>query len=116
MQGQKSWNGVAILCKGKEPLLTHGGLLGDPDDTHSRYVEVAIDGIVIGCLYLPNGNPAPGPKFDYELGWLERLSTQADELLALNVPVILAGECNVIPVELDVYRPERWIDDELFQI
>jgi exodeoxyribonuclease-3 len=115
-QGQKSWNGVGILARGKEPLLTRRGLPGDPDDTHSRYIEAAINGVVVGCLYLPNGNPAPGPKFDYKLSWFERLSTYAGELLALNVPVILAGDYNVIPTDLDVYRPERWIDDALFRV
>lgn len=115
-QGQKSWSGFAIPCKGKEPVPTRGGLPGDPDDTHSRCIEAAINGIAIGCLNLSNGNPAPGPKFDYKLGWLERLSTHACELLALNVPVILAGDYNVIPTKLDLYRPERWIDDALFRV
>ncbi|KQV40545.1 MULTISPECIES: exodeoxyribonuclease III [unclassified Rhizobium] len=114
--GQKSWNGVAILARGNEPLLTRKGLPGDPDDTQSRYIEAAIEGMVIGCLYLPNGNPYPGPKFDYKLAWFERLAIYAAELLELDVPVILAGDYNVMPTELDVYKPERWIDDALFRV
>ena len=85
------------------------------DDTHSRYIEAAVNGVLIGCIYLPNGNPAPGPKFDYKLSWLERLTRHAAELLASGAPVVLAGDFNVIPTELDVYRPERWLDDALFR-
>ncbi len=81
---------------------------------HSRYIEAAVDGILIGCLYLPNGNPAPGPKFDYKLRWFERLTNYAAEMLALDVPFVLAGDFNVMPTDLDVYKPERWIDDALF--
>ena len=113
--GQKSWNGVAILARGAEPVETHRGLPGDPDDTHSRYIEAAVDGLVVGCLYLPNGNPAPGPKFDYKLRWFERLQEHADGLLADGAPVVLAGDYNVMPTELDVYAPERWVDDALFR-
>lgn len=113
--GQKSWNGVAILARGQVPLETRRGLPGDSDDSHSRYIEAVIDGILIGCLYLPNGNPAPGPKFDYKLRWFARLATYAEELLALGVPVALMGDYNVMPTELDVYKPERWIDDALFR-
>jgi exodeoxyribonuclease-3 len=113
--GQKSWNGVAILARGKEPIETRRGLPGDPEDSHSRYIEAAVDGIIIACLYLPNGNPAPGPKFDYKLRWFERLIEHAGTLLALEVPVVLAGDYNVMPTELDVYKPERWIDDALFR-
>lgn len=114
-QGQKSWNGVAILARGAEPVETRRNLPGDPDDLHSRYIEAAVSGILIGCLYLPNGNPAPGPKFDYKLGWFQRLNEHAAELLALNIPVILAGDYNVMPTELDVYKPERWTGDALFR-
>jgi exodeoxyribonuclease-3 len=114
--GQRSWNGVAILCKGQEPLLTRKGLPGDPDDAQSRYIEAAVDGTLIGCLYLPNGNPWPSPKFDYKLRWFRRLTDYAAELLELEVPVILAGDYNVMPTELDVYKPERWLDDALFRI
>jgi exodeoxyribonuclease III len=113
--GQKSWNGVAILTRGKDPVETRRGLPGGPDDTHSRYIEAAVDGLLIGCLYLPNGNPAPGPKFDYKLRWFERLATHAAELLATGMPVVLAGDFNVMPTDLDVYKPERWVDDALFR-
>ncbi len=114
-QGQKSWNGVAILARGTQPTETRRGLPGDPDDSHSRYIEAAVDGLLAGCLYLPNGNPAPGPKFDYKLRWFERLIAYASELLASGAPVILAGDYNVMPTELDVYKPERWVDDALFR-
>jgi exodeoxyribonuclease-3 len=113
--GQKSWNGVAILARGAEPQETRRGLPGDLDDSHSRYVEAAVDGILIGCLYLPNGNPAPGPRFDYKLRWFERLTAHAAELLATGAPVVLAGDYNVMPTDLDVYKPERWRDDALFR-
>ena len=114
--GQKSWNGVAILSRGQYPILTRKGLPGDPDDTHSRYIEAAVDGKLIGCVYLPNGNPWPGPKFDYKLRWFRRLTDYAAELLELQVPVILAGDYNVMPTEIDVYNPQRWLDDALFRI
>lgn len=113
--GQKSWNGVAILVRGEMPVETRRGLPGDPDDTHSRYLEAETRGLTIGCLYLPNGNPAPGPKFDYKLRWFERLIEHAATLIASGKPVVLAGDFNVIPTELDVYRPERWVDDALFR-
>jgi exodeoxyribonuclease III len=113
--GQKSWNGVAILARGAEPIETNRGLAGDPDDSHSRYIEAAIDGVLVGCLYLPNGNPAPGPKFDYKLGWFERLISHAAELIASDQPVVLAGDYNVMPTGLDVFAPERWVDDALFR-
>lgn len=112
--GQKSWNGVAILARGKQPEETRKGLPEDPDENHSRYIEGKVDGLLIGCLYLPNGNPAPGPKFDYKLSWFKCFSKYAKELFALDVPVILAGDYNVIPTELDAYKPERWVDDALF--
>jgi len=112
--GQKSWNGVAILRRGAAPIETRRGLPGDPADQQSRYIEAAVDGIVIGCLYLPNGNPAPGPKFDYKLSWLERLIKYGRSLIKSAQPVILAGDYNVIPTDLDVYKPERWLDDALF--
>jgi exodeoxyribonuclease-3 len=112
--GQKSWNGVAILARGRVPEETRRELPGDAADTHSRYIEAAIDGMLIGCLYLPNGNPAPGPKFDYKLQWFERLTTYAKRLIAHEEPVILAGDYNVIPTNRDAYKPERWVDDALF--
>jgi exodeoxyribonuclease-3 len=113
--GQKSWNGVAILARDAEPVETRRGLPGDPDDSHSRYIEAAVRGLLIGCIYLPNGNPAPGPKFDYKLRWFERLTAHAAELMASGAPVMLVGDYNVMPTELDVYKPERWVDDALFR-
>jgi exodeoxyribonuclease-3 len=113
--GQKSWNGVAILARGAEPIETRRGLPGDTDDSHSRYIEAAVDGMLVGCLYMPNGNPAPGPKFDYKLRWFDRLMARSAELLATDHPVVLAGDYNVMPTDLDVYKPERWIDDALFR-
>jgi exodeoxyribonuclease III len=113
--GQKSWNGVAILTKDVKSEEIRRGLPEDPDDTQSRYLEADISGIVVGCLYLPNGNPAPGPKFDYKLQWFERLTAHAADLLALRKPVILTGDFNVMPTEQDVYKPERWLDDALFR-
>lgn len=113
--GQKSWNGVAILARGGPPVLTRRGLPGDPDDSHSRYIEAAVNGVLIGCLYLPNGNPAPGPKFEYKLRWFDRLLSYAEELLSHDVPIALVGDFNVMPTELDVYAPERWRDDALFR-
>ena len=113
--GQKSWNGVAILARNRAPMVTRRGLPGDPADAHSRYIEAAVDGILIGCLYLPNGNPPPGPKFDYKLRWFDRLASHAAELLATGTPVVLAGDFNVMPTELDVYKPENWVDDALFR-
>ncbi|WP_367871754.1 exodeoxyribonuclease III [Luteolibacter sp. Populi] len=113
--GQKSWNGVAILRRGDKPIETRRGLPGDPEDVHSRYIEAAVEGIVVGCLYLPNGNPAPGPKFDYKLRWFQRFAEHAKSLLAAKIPVVLAGDYNVMPTELDVYKPERWVDDALFR-
>lgn len=113
--GQKSWNGVAILSRNGNINEIRRGLPGDPDDSHSRYLEASVNGLVVGCLYLPNGNPAPGPKFDYKLRWFERLTAHADELLASGNPVVLTGDYNVMPTELDVYKPERWVDDALFR-
>ena len=113
--GQKAWNGVALLARGDTPTETRRGLPGGKDDTHSRYIEAAVKGVIIGCLYLPNGNPAPGPKFDYKLRWFDRLIDHAGELIASGLPVILAGDYNVMPTELDVYKPERWVDDALFR-
>ncbi|MFD0986571.1 exodeoxyribonuclease III [Methyloligella solikamskensis] len=113
--GQPRWNGVAILSRGAEPVETARALPGDPKDDQSRYIEAAIDGILVACLYLPNGNPAPGPKFDYKLKWFERLTAHAKDLLESGAPVVLAGDFNVMPTELDVYAPERWEDDALFR-
>ena len=113
--GQKQWNGVAILARNMEiEEITHI-LPGDESDTHSRYIEALINGIVIACLYLPNGNPAPGPKLEYKLKWFQRLAERSQTLLNLKTPVILVGDFNVMPTELDVYKPERWVDDALFR-
>ena len=113
--GQKSWNGVAILTRNLEIEEVRRGLPGDEEDTQSRYLEAKVNGILIACLYLPNGNPAPGPKFDYKLQWFERLNAHAETLLASKKPVILTGDFNVIPTEQDVYKPERWLKDALFR-
>lgn len=114
--GQKSYNGVAILAKGADPQEIRRALPGDPEDVHSRYIEATVKGLVIGCLYLPNGNPAPGPKFDYKLKWLDRFKVHAAELVGSAQPVVLAGDYNIIPTERDVYKPERWVDDALFRV
>jgi exodeoxyribonuclease-3 len=113
--GQRSWNGVAILARGVEPLETRRGLPGEDADEQSRYIEAAVRGVLIGCLYLPNGNPAPGPKFDYKLRWFQRLADHAAMLIGTGAPVVLAGDYNVMPTDLDVYKPERWLDDALFR-
>ncbi len=111
--GQKSWNGVAILSRVGTPVETRRGLPDDPDPRHSRYIEAAVCGLLIGNLYLPNGNPWPGPKFDYKLKWMDRLHEHARGLLDSGVPAILIGDFNVIPTDLDVYKPERWAKDAL---
>lgn len=113
--GQKSWNGVAILARNMQIEEVIRALPGDPEDEHSRYIEALVNGIRIGCLYLPNGNPAPGPKFDYKLAWFKRLTAHAEDLWSLDIPVILTGDFNVMPTEMDVYKPERWVDDALFR-
>jgi exodeoxyribonuclease-3 len=113
--GQKSWNGVAILSRLDAPEEIRRVLPGDPEDIHSRYIEAVINGLVVGCLYLPNGNPAPGPKFDYKLNWFQRLTEHAASLISSGKPVVLTGDFNVMPEELDVYKPERWVDDALFR-
>jgi len=112
--GQKSWNGVAILSRVGEPVETCRGLPGDANDSHSRYLEAAVGGILIGNLYLPNGNPWPGPKFDYKLAWMDRLHVHAQSLFDSGLPAMLIGDFNVIPTERDVYKPERWMKDALF--
>jgi exodeoxyribonuclease-3 len=112
--GQRSWNGVAILSRVGEPVETRRGLPNDPDPSHSRYIEAAVCGILIGNMYAPNGNPWPGPKFDYKLKWLGRLKEHALGLLDSGLPALLIGDFNVIPTEQDVYKPERWAKDALF--
>ncbi|TSJ36533.1 exodeoxyribonuclease III [Mucilaginibacter corticis] len=113
-QGQQSWNGVAILSK-HEIKETRRGLDGDENDTHSRYIEAFINGVVIGCLYLPNGNPYPGPKFDYKLEWMRRLMAHTRKLSAFDLPVALVGDYNVMPTELDTYKPEKYRNNALFR-
>ncbi len=112
--GQKGFNGVAILARGDAPQLRRVGLPGDPDDSHSRYIEAEANGVVVGSLYLPNGNPVGTEKFDYKLRWMERFIDHAAGLVASGLPVVLAGDFNVMPTDLDVYKPERWLDDALF--
>ncbi|HZI52897.1 MAG TPA: exodeoxyribonuclease III [Chitinophagaceae bacterium] len=113
--GQKGWNGVAILSRKNDLQELRRALPGDPQDMHSRYIEAITNKIVIGCLYLPNGNPYPGPKFEYKLNWFKRFNAHAKKLLAHDVPVILIGDYNVMPTELDVYKPEKYINDALFR-
>ncbi|MCM4159152.1 exodeoxyribonuclease III [Antarcticibacterium flavum] len=112
--GQKSWNGVAILTKDLEIIEVARTLPGEEDDVQSRYLEALVEDIIVGCLYLPNGNPAPGPKFDYKMRWFKRLTEHASSLLDLETPVVLAGDYNVMPTELDVYKPEKYKNDALF--
>jgi exodeoxyribonuclease III len=113
--GQKSWNGVAILARNLDIQEIGRGLAGDPEDLHSRYIEAMVNGIHVGCLYLPNGNPAPGPKFDYKLKWFQRFTEHAAKLVQSDTPVVLCGDYNVMPTEQDVYKPERWVEDALFR-
>ena len=114
-RGQSRWNGVAILARGREPVETRRRLPGADEDEQARYIEAAVNGVLIGGLYAPNGNPIATPKFDYKLRWLERLIDHAASLLEVDCPVVLAGDYNVIPEDRDVYKPERWLDDALFQ-
>ena len=114
-QGQKSWNGVAILSRYSEIKETRRGLDNDPDDTHSRYIEAFINGVVIGCLYLPNGNPFPGPKFDYKLKWIKRLIAHGKKLQSFGLPVALIGDYNIMPTDLDTYKPEKYRENALFR-
>jgi exodeoxyribonuclease III len=113
--GQRSFNGVAILARGAKPVEIRRGLPGDPDDTHSRYIEAEVGGVVVGCLYLPNGNPQPGPKFDYKLKWMERLIAHAATLIGCGKPVVLAGDYNVVPTDSDIYDATHWRKDALLQ-
>ena len=112
--GQKSWNGVALLSRVGEIHQIRRGLPGEPEDEQSRYLEAAINGVVVACLYLPNGNPRPGPKFDYKMRWFARLIDHAAGLIDSGVPIVIAGDFNVMPTERDVYKPERWHKDALF--
>ncbi len=113
--GQKSWNGVAILARDAKPVETRRGLSGDEEDAQSRYIEARAHGILVGCLYLPNGNPQPGSKFDYKLAWFERLIRYAAGLCGSPEPVVLAGDYNVVPTDFDIYDPRSWLKDALLQ-
>ena len=115
VHGQPAWNGVAILARGVDPIETGRGLPGMESDPQSRYLEAVVRGIVIGCLYLPNGNPQPGPKFDYKLAWFEAFDAHARRLGACGLPVVLAGDYNVVPTDEDIYDPTSWRDDALLQ-
>jgi exodeoxyribonuclease-3 len=113
--GQRSWNGVAILAKGADPVITRNALPGDPNDMQSRYIEAAVRGILVASIYLPNGNPQPGPKFEYKLAWFERLIAHAAELQDAGVPVVLAGDYNVVPTPADIYPSKSWSKNALVQ-
>jgi exodeoxyribonuclease-3 len=114
-RGQKTWNGVAILSRNAEPVITCKPLPGDAADDQARYIEAAVDGLLVGCIYLPNGNPQPGPKFEYKLAWFRRLQAHGRKLLSAKIPVVLAGDYNVAPTELDIYPTKSWDDDALIQ-
>jgi len=113
--GQKTWNGVAILARDTEPVLTRRGLPGDPSDKQARYIEAAVHGVLIACIYLPNGNPQPGSKFDYKLAWFERLIAHAATLFDTDAPVVLAGDYNVVPTDFDIYNTRSWKKNALLQ-
>lgn len=113
--GQKSYNGVAILSKYPDMEEVGRGLAGDDEDLQSRYIEAKVNGVIVCCLYLPNGNPAPGPKFDYKLQWFSRLQKRTQFWLDQGLPVVVTGDYNVMPQEIDVYKPERWVEDALFR-
>jgi exodeoxyribonuclease III len=114
-RGQRTWNGVAILARGSEPVMTRDFLPGDPEDTHARYIEAAVDGILIASLYAPNGNPQPGPKFDYKISWMERLLGHAATLFEAGVPVVLAGDYNIVPEPRDIYETRSYANNALVQ-
>jgi exodeoxyribonuclease III len=113
--GQDAFNGVAILAKNADPIESRRTLPGDPSDKQSRYIEAAVNGVLIASIYLPNGNPQPGPKFDYKLAWFERLIRHAGQLYASGLPVVLAGDYNVVPTDADIYATKSWADDALLQ-
>jgi exodeoxyribonuclease III len=113
--GQKGFNGVAILARGEQPVEVQKGLDGEPEDEHSRYIEADVFGVRIASIYLPNGNPQPGPKFDFKLRWFDRLQRRAEALMALEIPVVLAGDYNVIPTDADIANPKSMMDDALMQ-
>jgi exodeoxyribonuclease III len=109
-QGERSWNGVAILARNHAPVLTRTSLPGNSEDRQARYIEAAVQGVLITSIYLPNGNPQPGPKFNYKLAWFERLIAHAAQLMASGAPVVLAGDYNVVPTPQDIY-PTRSLDN-----
>ncbi|MGZ5278067.1 MAG: exodeoxyribonuclease III, partial [Caldimonas sp.] len=113
--GQRPWNGVALLARGAEPIEIRRALPGDPGDTQRRYLEAAVAGVIVTSLYLPNGNPQPGPKFAYKMAWFERLLGHAGELMKTGHPVVLAGDFNVVPTDADIYSPASWLDNALLQ-
>jgi exodeoxyribonuclease-3 len=114
-KGQRSWNGVAILARSDKPVEIRRELPGDPGDVHSRYIEAGVGDVVVACMYLPNGNPQPGPKFDYKLAWFERLIEHAAGLFDCGHPVVLCGDFNVVPTDFDIYNPRSWLKDALLQ-
>jgi len=114
-RGQKTWNGVAILARKADPVLIRTELPGAPDDREARYIEAAVRGIIVTSIYLPNGNPQPGPKFDYKLEWFRRLKSHAAKFVKQDIPVVLAGDYNVAPTELDIYTTRSWDKDALIQ-
>jgi exodeoxyribonuclease III len=114
-RGQSSWNGVAILARGAEPVMTRNALPDDPDEKQPRYIEAAVNGVIVGCLYAPNGNPQPGPKFDYKLAWNERLIAHAADLFASGLPVVLAGDYNIVPTPFDIYETRSYDNNALVQ-
>ena len=114
-RGERSWNGVAILARERDPVVTQMSLPGDPSDRHARYIEAAVNGVLVASIYLPNGNPQPGPKFDYKLAWFERLITHACELMKAGVPVVLAGDYNVVPTAQDIYKTRSLDRNALIQ-
>jgi exodeoxyribonuclease-3 len=114
-RGQRTYNGVAILAKGADPVLTRDALPGDPGDDQTRYIEAAVNGVLVASIYVPNGNPQPGPKFDYKLAWFDRLISHAATLCPLDAPVVLAGDFNVVPTDRDIYPTRSWSKDALLQ-
>ena len=114
-RGQRTWNGVALLARGAQPVTSRRDLPGDPGDSHARYIEAAVEGVLIASIYLPNGNPQPGPKFDYKLAWFERLLAHARSLADSGHPVVLAGDYNVVPTDADIYATRSWLKNALLQ-
>jgi exodeoxyribonuclease III len=115
VSGQKTWNGVALLARGSEPIEIRRVLPGDAADKQARFLEAAINGVIVACLYLPNGNPQPGPKFQYKLAWFRRLIAHAASLMESGHPTVLAGDFNVVPTDVDIYSPDHWRDNALLQ-